>query len=404
MVKRFDKPFTQQEAISETAIARVAEILRTGRLHRYNTIPGEVCEASLLEKEFANWQDVKYCLAIASGGQALQIALRAAGVNSGDKVLTNAYTLAPVPGAIFATGGQPVLVDIDDNWHTDIEDLRAKAEKSKAKYFLLSHMRGHIADMDEIVAICQEFDICLIEDCAHTMGAKWKGTRSGNFGDIACFSTQTYKHLNSGEGGFLTTDNPEFAARAVVGSGSYMLYGSHGAIPPEEVFQKVRLESPNCSARMDNLRAAILRDQLPHLEENVRRWNVRYKILESGFAGIPNLTIVERKQHEEFVGSSIQFQARGMSQKKISVFLARCAKRGVEIKWFGGEEPVAFTSRYDSWHYLGEMDPLPNTIDVLSTTCDMRVPLTFSEQDCRDIVEIVADEAAILEVSATMNT
>jgi len=399
MVKQFDKPFTQQEAISETAIARVAEILRAGRLHRYNTIPGEVCEASLLEKEFADWQGVKYCLAIASGGQALQIALRAAGVKPGDKVLANAYTLAPVPGAIFAAGGQPVLVDIDDNWHTDIDDLRVKAEHSKAKYFLLSHMRGHIADMDEIVAICTEFDICLIEDCAHTMGAKWKGTRSGNFGDIACFSTQTYKHMNSGEGGFLTTNNPEFAARAVVGSGSYMLYGSHGAIPPEEVFQKVRLESPNCSARMDNLRAAILRDQLPHLEENVRRWNVRYKILETGFAGISGLTVVERKQHEEFVGSSIQFQARGMNREQISKFLARCAERGVEIKWFGGKEPVAFTSRYDSWHYLGEMEPLPNTIEVLSATCDMRVPLTFSEQDCRDIVEIVSDEAAVFEMS-----
>ena len=399
MVKQFDKPFTQQEAISEPAIARVAEILRTGRLHRYNTLPGEVCEASLLEKEFADWQGVKYCLAVASGGQALQIALRAAGVKPGDKVLANAYTLAPVPGAIFATGGQPVLVDINDNWHTDIGDLRTKAEKSQAKFFLLSHMRGHIADMDEIVEICQEFNICLIEDCAHTMGAKWKGTRSGNFGDIACFSTQTYKHMNSGEGGFLTTNNPEFAARAVVGSGSYMLYASHGAIPPEEVFQKVRLDSPNCSARMDNLRAAILRDQLPNLEENVRRWNVGYKILETGFAAIPGITIIERKQYEEFVGSSIQFQARGMTREQISELLARCAKRGVEIKWFGGAEPVAFTSRYDSWRYLGEIEPLPNTIDVLSTTCDMRVPLTFSEQDCRDIAEIVADEVANLALS-----
>jgi hypothetical protein len=75
--------------------------------------------------------------------------------------------------------------------------------------------------------------------------------------------------------------------------------------------------------------------------------------------------------------------------------LARCAARGVDIKWFGGEEPVAFTSRYDSWHYLGELNPLPKTIRVLSTTCDMRVPLIFSEQDCRDIVDIIAEEAAI---------
>ena len=63
-------------------------------------------------------------------------------------------------------------------------------------------MRGHIADMDAIVALCKERDITLIEDCAHTMGARWKGVRSGNFGSLACFSAQTYKHVNSGEGGF----------------------------------------------------------------------------------------------------------------------------------------------------------------------------------------------------------
>ena len=394
MTKQFEKPFTQQEPISEDAIERVGEILRSGRLHRYNTIAGEVSEASLLEKEFAAWQGTKYCLATTSGGQAMQIALRTAGVKPGTKVLANAYTLAPVPGAIYATGGEPVLVEIDENWHTDIDDLRAKAKNTGAKYFILSHMRGHIVDMDAIKAVCDEFGIILIEDCAHTMGAKWKGTRSGNFGDISCFSTQTYKHINSGEGGFLITDNPEFAARAVVGSGSYMLYGSHGAIPPEDVFQKVRLDSPNCSARLDNLRAAILRDQLPNLEANVHRWNVRYRILEAGFRTSPGLSVIERKQHEEFVGSSIQFKATGIAPKDIPAFLKDCGSRGVEIKWFGGDEPVAFTSRYDSWQYLGDMDPLPNTIETLSTTCDLRIPLTFSEQDCQDIVDIVSEEMA----------
>ncbi|MDC1213500.1 DegT/DnrJ/EryC1/StrS aminotransferase family protein [Rhodospirillales bacterium] len=394
MTKQFEKPFTQQEPISEDAIERVGEILRSGRLHRYNTIAGEVSEASLLEKEFAAWQGTKYCLATTSGGQAMQIALRTAGVKPGTKVLANAYTLAPVPGAIYATGGEPVLVEIDENWHTDIDDLRAKAKNTGAKYFILSHMRGHIVDMDAIKAVCDEFGIILIEDCAHTMGAKWKGTRSGNFGDISCFSTQTYKHINSGEGGFLITDNPEFAARAVVGSGSYMLYGSHGAIPPEDVFQKVRLDSPNCSARLDNLRAAILRDQLPNLEANVHRWNVRYHILEAGFRTSLGLSVIERKQHEEFVGSSIQFKATGIAPKDIPAFLKDCGSRGVEIKWFGGDEPVAFTSRYDSWQYLGDMDPLPNTIETLSTTCDLRIPLTFSEQDCQDIVDIVSEEMA----------
>lgn len=307
MARRFDKSFTQQEPIPEAAIERACEILRSGRLHRYNVIPGEVSEATRLENDFAAWQGARYCLATTSGGQALQIALRAAGVTIGTKVLANAYTLAPVPGAIHATGGRPVLVEIDENWHTDIDDLRAKADASGARFLMLSHMRGHIADMEAIVAVCEEFGITLIEDCAHTMGARWKGVRSGNFGHVACFSTQTYKHINSGEGGLLTTNDGELASRAVVISGSYMNYAAHGAIPDEDTFQQTRLESPNCSARLDNLRAALIRAQLPMLEDNVRRWNARYSILQSGLSGVAGLRLPERRQHEDFVGSSIQF-------------------------------------------------------------------------------------------------
>ena len=97
--------------------------------------------------------------------------------------------------------------------------------------------------------------------------------------------------MNSGEGGFLTTNNPDFAARAIILSGSYMLYGTHGAAPAEEFFQKVRLVTPNCSARMDNLRAAILRPQLVQLEKNVKRWNERYKVLETELNRSPNITL-----------------------------------------------------------------------------------------------------------------
>jgi len=391
-MKRFERSFTQQEAVPSGAIERVSEILQTGRLHRYNVAPGEISEASQLETEYAAFQNAKYCLAVTSGGQAMQIALRAAGVVPGVKVLANAYTLAPVPGAIFATGGEPVFIEIDENWHTDLGDLEAKAKSSGAEFMMLSHMRGHIGDMDGMVDICNRHGITMVEDCAHTMGARWKGKRSGSFGKVACFSTQTYKHLNSGEGGFLTTDDEDIAARAVVGSGSYMLYGTHGANPDEAALQRNRLYSPNCSARLDNMRAAILRAQLPLLEDNIRRWNERYSILRDGFDGMPGVFVPVREQHEEYVGSSIQFQARDLGPARIPEFVKSCAGRGVDIKWFGREEPVAFTSRYDSWKYLGDLPPLPKTMEVLSTTCDMRVPLTFSEDDCRDLVEIIGEE------------
>ena len=390
VMKTFDKSFTQQEPIPADGIEAAIAVLSSGRLHRYNTGPDEISEVAQLEEEYAAYQGARYCLAVTSGGQAMQIALRAAGLQPGEPILANAYTLAPVPGAIHACGGKPVFVEIGPDWLTDLDDLRQKAADTGARYFMLSHMRGHIADMAAITAICTEFGITMIEDCAHTMGARWQGQMSGNFGSIACFSTQTYKHMNSGEGGFLTTHDPEIAARAIMLSGSYMLYERHGAAPDPAVFKTLRLETPNCSARLDNLRAAILRAQLGQLDENCARWNERYQALQTGLVGIDGLRVVERPQHEAFVGSSFQFHA---DLGDIPGFVAACGRRGVELKWFGAADPIAFTSRYDSWQYFTDLPPLPQTLAVLSTTIDLRVPLTFSVEDCAEIAEIIAEEA-----------
>ncbi len=388
-MKTFKKPFTQQEPIPEAAIARAVEVMRGGRLHRYNTLEGEVSETALLEREFAAYIGAPYALACASGGYALHVALRSAGLMPGDPVLCNAFTLSPVPGAIHNAGGRPVLVEITEDLTIDLEDLARKAKESGAGFFMMSHMRGHIADMDAVVEVCRSHGITLVEDCAHTLGARWKGRMSGSFGKVACFSSQTYKHLNSGEGGFLTTSDPELMARAVIHSGSYMLYDRHLAAPGEEVFRKVRLTTPNFSGRMDNLRAAILREQLPHLDENCRRWNVLYQRLEAELRKVPGLRLPNRPHHEQYVGSSIQFTLPGFSEADIRRFLERCGERGVELKWFGEAEPRGFTSRYDSWQFIEGMTDLPATRKILSTLCDMRVPLTFDEADCALIGEII---------------
>ena len=393
---KFTKPFTQQEPIPAAAIERAVEVMQSGRLHRYNLAEGDTNEASQLEREYAEWQGVDYCVACTSGGYAIQLALRACGVEPGDRVLANAYTLAPVPGAIHNVGGVPVLVDIDSNYHIDMADLEAKATQTGARFLLLSHMRGHIADMDRLTEICERLEICLIEDCAHTMGASWRNRKSGNFGRAAAFSTQTYKHMNSGEGGFLTTNDPVVAARAVVSSGSYMLYGRHGAIPAEEVFQDVRLHAPNYSGRMDHLRAVLLRAQLPALEDSVARWNVLYDRLASRLAAMEGVVIPARRQEECYVGSSIQFRAEALTRAQVPQLMAACAARGVELKWFGDDEPKAFTSRYDSWKYIDDLPHLPGTLAVLEKTLDMRVPLTFDVDDCDLIADIIEDEVAAL--------
>ena len=393
----FTKPFTQQEAIPEEAIERAVAVMRTGRLHRYNTVEGELSETALLEQEFAEYLGVPYCVSCASGGYALHVGLKAAGVSHGDVVLCNAFTLSPVPGAINNAGGNPILIEINNAYKIDLNDLKKKAISSKAKFLLLSHMRGHISEMDTVMEICQDHGIVLIEDCAHTMGAKWKGQKSGTFGSVACFSTQTYKHLNSGEGGLLTTNDPDISARAILHSGSYMLYSSHLAAPNEKVFQTHRLDTPNYSGRMDNLRASILRVQLRNLDEKCSRWNKLHSIIEQGLRQNPFITLPKRPQHEEFVGSSIQFSLAGCLADDVRTFINECSVRGVDIKWFGDPVPHAFTSRYESWRYIENQADLPSTCHVLDGLCDLRIPLTFSEDDCRVIVDVIneASDAAI---------
>lgn len=389
MTEVFTGSFTQQEPVAQAGIDAAMRVLQHGRLHRYNTLPDELSETALLEQEFAAQIGARYCLAVASGGYAMATALRAVGVKPGDRVLTNVFTLAPVPGAVAAVGAVPVFVGVTDQLVIDLDDLADKLPQ--ARVLLLSHMRGHLCDMERLMALCDAAGVTVIEDCAHTMGAFWADVPSGRFGAVGCFSCQTYKHVNSGEGGLLVTDDPQIAARAVIYSGSYMLYERHLAAPPPDAFAQIKYETPNISGRMDNLRAAILRPQIAQLPTQVARWNARYDTLEQGLRGTPGLRVIERPDAERKVGSSIQFLLPDWPTGVVQDLVARCAARGVELKWFGAPEPAGFTSRYDSWRYAPS-EAMPATDAVLAGLVDMRVPLTFSTEDCALIARIIRSE------------
>ncbi len=391
MATDFKGNFTQQESIPEAGIEAAIKVMRHGRLHRYNTLQGEVAETVKLESAFAAAVGAKFCLAVASGGYALTTALRALGVGQGDIVLTNGFTLAPVPGAIASVGAVPVFVEITKDLVMDLEDLQAKIAASGAHYLMLSHMRGHIVDMDALMTICDAAGVQVIEDCAHTMGAKWNSVPSGRFGIVGCYSTQTFKHINSGEGGLLVTDDAQTMARATMLSGSYMLYGSHAAGAPQKAFADIRLDTPNCSGRMDNLRAAILRPQLAALEVQANRWNALYARLEAGLKNTAGLRLIERPEAENYVASSFQFTLPDWAADKVQRVQERCAARGVELKWFGADAPVGFTSRHDSWRYVAAQE-MPQTDRVLAGLLDMRLPLTFSLEDCDLLASIIREE------------
>lgn len=394
----FDKDLSTPEPIPEEAIERAVTLMRSGRLHRYGEQGSGYPEPSLLEKEYAAYVGSQYCVAVSSCGAAMFIALKALGVKAGDKVLTSTFTLSPVPGAIAHAGADPILIETDADYLTDMADLERKAASSGAKVFLLSHMRGHIADLEAIRSVCDKYGIAIIEDCAHTMGAKWDGKHTGTWGTVGCYSAQTYKHINSGEGGLLVTDDEDVAAQAILMSGCYMMYDQHILKPSPEVFERWKYLTPNFSMRMSNLAAALLRPQIGQLSERGRRWNHIYATLERELIKVELISIPARDPREEFIASSIQFSLN-LKPHEMECFLKECSQRGLYIKWFGTPEPIAFTSNYEHWHYLAHKPDIPRSKAILNVLLDLRTPLSLIDEDCVLIGKIVA-KASLLAVSA----
>ena len=390
----FGKDLSTPEPIPEGAIERAVALMRSGRLHRYGEQGTGYPEPSLLEQDYAAYVGSKYCVAVSSCGAAMFIALKALGVKPGDKVLTSTFTLAPVPGAIAHVGAEAVLVETSSDYMTDMADLERKAATSGAKVFLLSDMRGHIADLQAVRIICDKHGIAIIEDCAHTMGAKWDGKYTGTWGKVGCYSAQTYKHINSGEGGLLVTDDDDLAAQAILMSGCYMMYDQHILKPAADVFERWKYVTPNFSMRMSNLAAALLRPQIGELAERARRWNHIYSKLQHELTKAADVSVPARDAREEFVASSIQFTL-DLKPAQIARFLKECSMRGLYIKWFGTPSPVAFTSNYGHWHYLTGKPDVPKSMGVLNQLLDLRTPLSLTDNDCVLIGRIVAAAAVI---------
>jgi dTDP-4-amino-4,6-dideoxygalactose transaminase len=385
--------------IPEAGIDAAVAVLRSGWLHRYGETLGDASEASMLEAEFAASVGTRYALAVNSCGSAMFLALLCTGIRPGERVLMNAFTLAPVPGAIAHAGAEHVLVETTPDLVIDMADLERKAEASGARHLLLSHMRGHIADMVRLMALCDRLSITVIEDCAHTMGASWAGRPTGTFGRAGCFSLQSYKHVNGGEGGLLVTDDADVAARAILHSGSYMLYGQHRARPDEAVFARWRDVTPNFSMRMSNLVAALARPQLALLPERARIWNDRYGRLAAALATLPGVRLPHRPQEEQFVQSSIQFtiagiEGAGIGDAAFAGFLERCRMRGVYLKWFGARLAAGYTSTSGQWGFLRDPHTPPATARLLERLCDMRIPLALTEEECAATAVIIGEELA----------
>ena len=172
-------------------------------------------------------------------------------------------------------------------------------------------MRGHIVDMDRLMEIANAAGLPVVEDCAHTMGAAWAGTPSGRHGAIGCYSTQTYKHANSGEGGFVVTDDADLAAKMILMSGSYMFFDRHGAAPDPETVAVHAGEMPNVSGGWTTLASPPVSpdpDRGPTPTQCRESWTSLTLCRRAGRQGSQGLTVIRcGPTRIASYGSSIQF-------------------------------------------------------------------------------------------------
>ncbi|NLC70573.1 MAG: DegT/DnrJ/EryC1/StrS family aminotransferase [Desulfuromonadaceae bacterium] len=219
-----------------------------------------------LESETAAYLGVKHAIGVASGTDALHLALRAAGIREGDEVITSPFTFIATAEAISYLGARPVFVDIDpDTFNIDVNRIES-AITAKTKALLPVHLFGQPADMKVIADIRQRHQLKLIEDCAQSFGADHDGRQTGSFGDFGCFSFFPSKNLGGfGDGGLITTDDDDLAAAVKVlrNHGSRERY-CHSVI--------------GYNSRLDELQAVILRVKLKHIERynQLRRENAHY--------------------------------------------------------------------------------------------------------------------------------
>ena len=381
-------PLTAVAKLSEMALENANSVLQSGQLFRYGENKSDGQFVAKLEIEFAKYHGTKFSVAVNSGGSAMYVALLAAGVTRQDVVLLNSFTLAPVPGALENIGCNIELVEINENLTVDVNDLENKIKLYRPKAFLLSHMRGHFGNLEEIQRLCEEHRVLLIEDCAHTLGGEWDGKKTGTFGIAGCFSLQTYKQINAGEGGIIITDDEDLAAKAILYSGSYGLHHQNGNAPSREVFAKYEGMIPNFSLRLNELAAAVSLPQLGSLESINNKWNNVYSTIQNHLQH-ENIRFPEINPNVKQAPTSIQFFLDFPAERIVEI-LKKCENKGLKIKWFGAQNAIGFTSTYKHWTYINNED-LSQTDKLLAKLCDIRLPSTLTSRDCETICSILLE-------------
>ena len=376
------------EPIPEGARAEIDALLASGDLFRYGADSGS--PAAKLEREFADLMGVPFALAVNSCSSALFLSLKAIGLESGGKVLIPAFTFAAVPSAVVHAGGRPILVEVGRNYRIDIVDFEEKLSDD-IEAVMISHMRGHTSDMDAIMALCAVRNIPVIEDAAHSLGTLWSGRKIGTIGKIGCFSFQSFKMMNAGEGGMIVTSDPDIIARAVIMSGAYEHNWKKHPVAQDR-FGYWQNKLPLYNMRMNNLSAAVVRPQIAEVPRRTRDGRANHDYVADILNGSAWLSVPPPLDRELRAPDSIQFNLCGFeSDEEAAAFQRSVNEKGVSVQIFGLSTDNA--RAFWNWEFMEHQTGLDQTRAMLMRACDVRLPARLGKDDL-DFIATALVEAA----------
>lgn len=368
------------EPIPDAAMEEVTRLLTSGDLFRYTA--KDDSPVTLLEAEFAQAIGSTYALAVSSCSAALFLSLKALGLPRDARVLIPAFTFAAVPSSVVHADCIPVLCECREDYRIDLTDFATKIDGVDA--VIISHMRGHTSDMETIMALCDAAEVPVIEDAAHSLGTTWQGQNIGTIGKIGCFSFQSYKMLNAGEGGILITDDADLVAKAIIMSGAYEHnWQKHPVL--HSAFATWQNKLPLYNLRLNNLSATLIRAQLPALAQRIRDGRRNHDYVASKLNAHPCITVPDPLIGEERAPDSIQFNLNKLDKNEVARFVAHAKDQGLSVQVFGQSQDNA--RAFWNWEFLEFQADLPQTRAMLMRACDVRLPARLTLAECDQVAD-----------------
>jgi 8-amino-3,8-dideoxy-alpha-D-manno-octulosonate transaminase len=356
-------------------------------------------KCNLLEKEFAAHQGTRYCVAVTSGTAALITAVAALGAGPGTEVILPAWTWYSCYNAIIAAGATPVFAEIDESWNLDPADLERHITP-RTRIIMVVHIMGEPANMDPILAIARKHNLRVLEDCAQSLGATYKGRPVGSMGDCGIYSFQLCKTISAGEGGALVMSDPNIFERAARFHDLGLLREPHA----ENLGEHPRLDQiVGWQFRMSEYTGAVLRAQLPKLDRIVADFRVRGTRVAEGIADLPGIRF--RKTHDPTgrLWSSVYFRTAGKNMR--DRFLAALEAENIPASPMEGSVILPIESFIEKKQVLEPGWPsfetaqgknvsygaacCPRTIDIWNRYVGVPIDPKYWDQDVNDIIAAI---------------